>query len=101
MVIDVPDVLYDATHSHRWLLQLVNRLGVGVGYAEFYRAAMRSCSTCIAGGASSQKSCKPSWSASGCRRRRSMKLKPPAEFSGRIWNKTFAPWPAQSARWKG
>ena len=38
VVIDVPDVLYDATHWRRWLLQLVNRLGVGVGYAEFYRA---------------------------------------------------------------
>lgn len=35
VVIDVPDVLYDATLWRRWLLQLVSRLGVRSGYAEF------------------------------------------------------------------
>jgi FMN phosphatase YigB (HAD superfamily) len=35
VVFDVPDVLYDATAWRRWLLQLVSRLGVRIGYAAF------------------------------------------------------------------
>ena len=38
IVLDVPDVLYDATLWRRWLFQLLGRLGVSLGYAEFDRA---------------------------------------------------------------
>lgn len=38
IVFDVPDVLYDATLWRRWLLQLINRLGAGIGYADFDQA---------------------------------------------------------------
>ncbi|REK05968.1 MAG: HAD family hydrolase [Planctomycetota bacterium] len=38
LVFDVPDVLYDATLWRRWLLQLVSRLGIRIGYADFCTA---------------------------------------------------------------
>ncbi|MBI3840186.1 MAG: HAD family hydrolase [Planctomycetia bacterium] len=37
LVFDMTDVLYDATLWRRWLLRLVNRLGVRCSYASFYR----------------------------------------------------------------
>ncbi len=37
MIVDMPDVLYDATLWRRWLLRLVNQLGRRFEYAEFYR----------------------------------------------------------------
>lgn len=38
IVLDVPDLLYDATVWRRWLLQLINRLGANIGYAQFDQA---------------------------------------------------------------
>ncbi len=36
LVVDMADVLYDATLWRRWLLRLVNKLGVRASYASFY-----------------------------------------------------------------
>jgi FMN phosphatase YigB (HAD superfamily) len=38
IILDVPDVVYDATLWRRWLWQLVGRLGVRVGPEEFFHA---------------------------------------------------------------
>jgi len=36
LIFDMGDVLYDATHWRRWLLQQVQRLGHSVGYDDFF-----------------------------------------------------------------
>ena len=38
LLVDVPDVLYDDTLWRRWLLRLVQNLGVAADYANFFRA---------------------------------------------------------------
>jgi FMN phosphatase YigB (HAD superfamily) len=38
IMLDVPDVLYDATLWQRWLFQLLVRMGAAANYAEFVRA---------------------------------------------------------------